>query len=183
MSLYVITSNAIPIDSIKKYNNNYLLSLLHSGILIPSAKKEKIYYYDIFQQVTDDEVEDTSSNQFDFNFIERPDITEALKLIARYLAQEEKGQLELDEDFQEEMIVIAACPFSWNQQLVKYLNEQLIELGSEVRCLNIFTHYKLPSMDRLAEALKVSLNTNFIYPDDPVAFGYALYQAIGGMLL
>lgn len=181
--IYLLTSNAIPITSIKSYNDNFIFSLLHSEISRVHKNRTNIYQFDIFiQDGMDTEDFETSEEMVNIDIHEQPTITSSLDQIAETLAAAEERQNARDEDLREEITIAVACQYDWNQQIVKYLNSALAEIGSNLVAINLYRELHIPSMDRLTNSLKTALSTEFIYPDDPVAFGYALLTALGGML-
>ena len=44
--------------------------------------------------------------------------------------------------------------------------------------LDLYQYLKITSKDNLVNILTQTLNTKFVYPDDPVAFGYAIYETL-----
>lgn len=181
--IYLLTSNSIPITSIKAYNDNFTLSLLHSELSKVHKKNATFYQYDIFiQDGMDTEEFDITDNMINVDIHEYPDITSSLDKIAEIVYSAEHRQDARDEDVREEITLAVCCQYSWNQQVVKYLNSALDELGSSVVAISVFKELHVASMERLSNTLQTVLNTTFIYPDDPVSFGYALHYALGGML-
>lgn len=181
--VYLLTSNNIPITSIKNYNDNFILSLLHSEVSKVHRSRTEIYQFDIFiQDGMDTDDFDNSEDLINLDIHEHPDITSSLDQIAEMLVKAESRQEARDEDLREEITIAVACQYDWNQQIVKYLNNALSELDSNLIAINIFRELRIPSMDRLTQSLKTALSTEFIYPDDPISFGYALLTALGGML-
>lgn len=181
--IYLLTSNAIPIKSIRDYNDNFVLSLLHTEVSKVHRKQTKFYQYDIFfQEEMDTEEFGKSDSNVTIDLHEYPDITTSLDRIAEMLITAENRQLARDEDLAEEITLAICCDYDWNQQVVKYLNEYFAEQGSNLTAINLYRELHVASKDRLATTLKTVLNSEFIYPDDPIAFGYALHYALGGLL-
>lgn len=181
--LYVITSNDVPIKSVHEYTGAYQLSLLHQYPSAVMKKGKMISVYDIFVQ-DESSLEDglDSSHLVEIDIHESPSIFSSLEEIAAILRAAEIEEFEKDEDIRSEIRVVCACKYQWNREITRQLQEFLGNQDSEIIPLNLFTELHIPSMDRLVNTLKTALNTQFIYPDDPIAFGFALYQALGGLL-
>lgn len=78
----------------------------------------------------------------------------------------------------EEIIVAVACQYEINRKVADALSRELKQAGSSIVPLNLYASLKIPSREKLVEYLKLALGSDHIYPDDPVAFGYALYVAM-----
>lgn len=180
--LYVITSNDVPIRSVHDYTGGYELSLLHQ-FSSPVMPGKMISSYDLFMQ-DETSLEDglDSSHLIDIEVHESPSIFSSLEEISELLRAAELSEEEKDEDIRSEIRVVCACKYQWNKEITRQLGSYLGDRDSEIIPINLFTEFHIPSMDRLANTLKTTLNTTFIYPDDPISFGYALYQALGGLL-
>ena len=182
--IYLLTSNILPIRSIREYNDNFIISLLHVVPFAPLTNGKMKYVYDIFHQ-SEMEMDDQYTNQTDIEFHLHPvaTIEEALVSISQQIKGTEEMIQSRDEDSQEELVFGVCCDYAWNGQVVKYLNNLFGEMDNcEIQCLNLYTYLKIPSVEAMSRTLKNSLGTEFVYPEEPVAFGYALHTAIGGLL-
>ena len=181
--IYILTANSVPMKSIKDYNDNFVFSLLHTENSKIHKAKKTFYQYDIFlQDGMDTEGYDISGDMINCDIHEHPEITSSLDHIVEILLAAEERQAMRDEDLQEEITLMVCCDYQWTQTYVKELNERFAEAESELTALNIYRELHIASKDRLTTMLKTALNTEFIYPDDPIAFGYALVTALGGLL-
>jgi hypothetical protein len=163
--------------------------LLHSESSKFHRTKTQIFQYDIFtQDSSSPDLEDcVSSDGINFDIHEQPTITSALDEIANLLMDVWEKQQARSEDLKEEITLACCCPYKINQQFVKYLNEIFsdvdMSIGKDLVALNLYNQLRVSSSSRMAELLRSLLNTEFIYPDDPISFGYALNQVlVGGMI-
>lgn len=181
----VITSNQISIKgNIRSYQNNFIICHLYTkNILVTSSPLEQmvfdIYYQDGMDLETNgEEYENTDTMKFNFHPV--PTITSAFDMISSEICDMELDAEDENENQNTEIFrCFIACQYSWNQAATAYFRNQFEELQMETPAENIFRCLKLPSMERLVNLLKVSLNTTFIYPDDPISFSYAIYKALG----
>lgn len=179
---HIISSNLESVKSIRLYNENFIIVHLHVVHQAPLMKYTPRYIYDIYYQdgmELDDSYE--SEDDVKFNLYPVASITEALDNIADELVDTDYEESKKDEDKTEEIAVICACNPDWNKQVTKYMNDQFSSLDSSLEAMNLYTYMKIGSMDRLVQSLKSSLNTEFVYPDEPISFAYALYQCVTRM--
>jgi hypothetical protein len=189
--IYLLTSNDIQIRNIKSYSENFIISLLHSQTSKFHRTPTQIFQYDIFtQDALSPDLEDCeSSDGINFDIHEHPTITSALDEIAQMLMDGLAKQQARSEDLREEITIACCCTYDGNQQIVKHLNEIFSDadsnelIGKDLVALNLYNQLRVGSKARIAELLRSLLNTEFIYPDDPISFGYALNQVlVGGMI-
>ena len=109
---------------------------------------------------------------------------EALTQICEVIHDQEILIQSKDEDNKEELLLTSCCDYNWNKQVVKYVNTQLGDYDdqTETTCINLYQYLKVPGMTAMVRMLKNILGTDFIYPEDPVAFGYAVYRILGGRI-
>lgn len=183
--LHVITSNPVDIKHLKQYANNFILVHTYAKIAIPSVNFAT-YFMDCYHQEGMDlsEYEDyEDDSQFRYSFEDAIQPGPAIETIAEKILNEDlAAKADTPDDNPEEHMVAFACDYRWNQSAVKRFNSWMREHNSEITAVNLFTVLKVPSMKKLAEYIKMALSTEFVYPDDPVAFGYAVYQTLNGMV-
>ena len=109
-------------------------------------------------------------------------LTTVLDDIAGMIAAYQEYNLSQDEDDQEELNVIVVCEKQWNKEVVRYLNRALADRIEDIEdypnVLDLYQYLKITSKDNLVNILTQTLNTKFVYPDDPIAFGYAIYETL-----
>lgn len=179
---HIITSNLGTVGSIHQYQDNFIIVHLHVVHQAPLVNYTPHFIYDVYYQdgmVLDEDYE--SDNEVEFVLHPVASITEALDSITDDLVDDDYEENKKDQDKTEERAIVTACNPSWNRQVTRYMNEQISSLGSSLEVMNLYTYMKIVNIDRLVQSLKASLNTEFIYPDEPISFAYALYQCVTRM--
>lgn len=178
----LITSNIIPIRSIKDYNDNFIICYLHTSLITPHNPPKTKYIFEIYYQTDMLIDEEETDHEMVFNYHPVSTITEALDKIADFVQYEVETEMDKDEDLRDEVTVGVCCDYSWNTQVVKYLNSNFADHELEFECLNLYQYLKIVRVERLVQTLKGALGTEFIYPEDPVNFGYALHLGLAGLV-
>lgn len=183
--LHVITSNPIEVTSLAKYNDNFIIVHLTEKLIAPTADGRKGYHFKIYHQdgMSTDEFDDYETIPgYKYELIPTRSINDAFVAIADDLVEaEDKAESEAAEfDFVPDQIVVAcACGKQWNSKAVQYINNE-ISLDAETRVFDIYRYLKITKESQLEAYVKANLQTEFVYPEDPVAYSYALYQVLGG---
>lgn len=178
---YILTSNQSELEF--NYSDDFELSLFSNQKNHINLKQPEQYHFQIFSKDTKPLTESyQSENEFYFEFHDVPDIGESIRQIAETIVNREQKELEKDEDLREELTIIVCCTYKWNRRIVNLLNEQFREFNSELECLDLYRYMKIGSTERMTQGLKGVLNTDHIYPDDPVMYGFAIYQITGGVI-
>lgn len=182
--IQILTSNKILSKSIKSYVDNFIFCFLHTKYQYPMNPPKLIYQFDIFYQdgmeFDQDDYSNTDTMIFKFHPVNA--ITTALEEISSMIVDLELDNEEQDEDLQEDNQFCVCCDYLTNQQIVQYLNHQFNELDSDTTCLNLYQYLKITDTEKLVHLVKMVLSTDFVYPDEPISFSYALYKAIKGMI-
>lgn len=186
--LHIITSNAVPVKNIKEYNDNFVIChLFQKEMNGPFSRMKMKFDFHIFHQdeMEFDQEEYMNSADMEFHFNSEPDITESLKAIIQTIdSYNEKynGKDGEDEDNPEEFQVIVACNKQWNKQVVKYLRQRFHDKGLDITPLDIYEYFGIVNIDKLKNMIQSALGSEFVYPEDPVSFAYALYMTFAGGL-
>lgn len=186
--LHIITSNAVPVKNIKEYNDNFVIChLFQKEMNAPFSRMKMKYDFHVFHQdeMEFDQEEYMNSADMEFHFNPEPDITESLKAIIQTIdSYNEKynGKDGEDEDNPEEFQVIVACNKQWNKQVVKYLRQRFHDKGLDITPLDIYEYFGIVNIDKLKNMIQSALGSEFVYPEDPVSFSYALYMTFAGGL-
>ena len=189
--LHVITSNPLKLGSIHRNNNNFIVVHTYTKIIIPRVATSIGYGIDIYHQdgMSLEEFDDYHSDDgIVYDFIPVAAITQALDMISDVITrdetqrQERNRNLEQDDDPPDESMVAVSCDQSWNKQASRYINQILSSNGIELSAIDLYSTLKIVSQNRLTEYLKKSLGTEFIYPEDPVSYGYAIHRVLGGIM-
>ena len=180
--LHIITSNIIPVKNIKDYNDNFILvHLFQKEVPGPYSIPRMKFDFHIFHQdemeLEQDEYLNTSDMEFHFN--PEGDITQSLDQIVQTLDtwnEKYNGNDDTDQSNPEEFQIVVACDKSWNKQVVKYLKQKFHDTGLDMEPLDLFKFFGIVEYDKLKEMLKSNLGTEFIYPEEPISFSYALFK-------
>lgn len=205
--LHIITSNRVPVNSLKEYSENFILChKSKTEINVPYRDIVFQHQFSIYiQSGMNSQIESenyTSSVEEKFLEYQVPTISEALEDIGRNISDDllsktfrrpnERGtggknnKKQNDTDI-EEPIIFCACDPSWNHLACAFLNKYfrrnlLAKYGVNVECLNLFSYLKVVNDDAIKSMIKNILNTDFIYPDEPVSFSYALDRVMLGLV-
>lgn len=110
-----------------------------------------------------------------------PSFAEVISQLSKIILADERRSLATAKSSKtdpDEIIVAVACRYDTSRQVTDALSRELKKAGSSIVPFNFYTALKIPSQEKLVEYLKLALGSEHIYPDDPVAFGYALYTAM-----
>jgi len=187
--IHIVTSNPLNIKSLSDYNDNFIICHLQEKILLPFANAAMGYYFKVYHQdgMIPDEMDDYQNEaNYKYDFIPVRSIPEALKLIAQdVVSSEQSTQKEADDtgNTREEVTLVTACGYKWNKQVVQKLNFAINRADGETTCLDLYTYLRAPSLEKLGEIVKNNLQSQFVYPEDPIAFSYALMRMLNGVYM
>ena len=187
--IHVITSNPITVKSIYDYTQNFIICDCSETSYPPYQElgyKVEIYYADGMDTSDFDQYVD--ENLIRYTQIPIVSIQSAADEIANKLIQEvsaasgtkdvRTGGAPAAENTQ----LVVACSYQWNHKLVRYIEDKLAAAKVDVDILDIYRYMKFPSDEKLSTYVKAALGTEFIYPDDPVQYSYALMLVVGGVI-
>lgn len=186
--LHTITSNPIEVKRLTDYHDNFIIVHLTDKVLLPYANGQTGLYFKVYHQdgmdVQDyDEYEDTPDMRFEF--IPVTSIQEALSKIADDLIESEdlNDAYAEEHDIQKDEIMVACvCGYKWNAQATRFINKNIEEDTTDIRVVNMYQYFRIPSEAKMAQFVKTALGSEFVYPDDPIAYAYALHRVLGGDL-
>lgn len=182
--LHVITSNVTGIKHLNGYVQNFILVDTTTRLSIPSVN-DSYFQFDIYHEdgmdleSLEDYVDDSS---FRYNLLTGIQPGPIIETMAEKILTEDQEAKAKDPTNPPEMMIAFACDYDWNQSAVKRFNGYMKEHLSELRAVNLFTVLKVPSSEKLAEYVRMALSTEFVYPEDPVSYGYAVYQTLSGLV-
>lgn len=189
--LHVVTSNPISVKSIHRPVDNFIVAHVFPKLIIPRVATSMGHGITIYHQdgMSMDEYEDyVNDSDIVYEFVPVNSITDALDRIADVVSEEENRREEADrnrsedDDVQDESMLAFVCDASWNRSATRYVNERLTDAGVELQAIDLYSTLRIPSREKLADYIKVSLGSSFVYPEDPVAFGYAVHRVLGGIM-
>ena len=147
----IITSNPIQLkNNIYDYVDNFEIVCVRERSLSTMRTPTSVYQYDVwYHDGMDIEIE-TNDHEFQFHYYPTDVLTTALDEIAKLIIMIQEAILERDED----------------------------DVGNYPNVMDLYQYLRIGNKDDFANIMKNTLNTQFIYPEDPVAFGYAVYQTL-----
>lgn len=192
---HVITSNGIPIRSIRDYIENFVLVHMYTTELKFGRKPITKFIFDIYHYDGLDENElqpegcvYTSSTEYEYNFIPVAGILPALDMITATVLRFTQSSLDGNDSVplsgtnDTTDTVAIAVPYEYSNQIRKYLDDQFVDHSSDIEALDMLRYMKFVKLDRLSASLKTLLNTEFVYQDEPISFAYSVYLGlIGGI--
>lgn len=183
----IITSNPTTIKNIQDYTDNFIVVHLMECTMISLSVQTSGYKFNIYHQdgmdLSEYEEYQNSSN-LRFEFIPVRTISEALdKIIETIVQDEEQARTEAEKfnENQEELMVASVVDMSWNKLGINYINNGLAQHDCESSCLNLYQYLRVGSIQSLVNILKGRLQSDFVYPEDPVAFSYAIMRVLNGV--
>lgn len=183
--VHILTSNAVPIRSIREYNDNFLICHLSTSKIVVFNPPKTCYNFHLYhQEEYDISTEGEYENTDDMKFLSYPvvGITEALDRIASSIIHEVESipPQAGEDDIPDEHIIAVACGYNWTPQVVKYLNTRFAEAECDLKCLNLYQYMKVVDIQKMANIVKQSLGSEFVYPEDPIAFSFSIHKAMMG---
>lgn len=181
--LFTLTSNPQEVESIKYIRDDFILCLACNYRNPMTVKHTRVYHFDIIYcsgAPAEDLYGSDGELLFDFHPVE--DIQQAVEVIGKLLnTRFQREQAKEDPDDRDEIALAVCCSYPWTQRMTRMITEELDDLKADVACQNLYRTLHQPSTDRVVQMTNSMLNTTAVTADDPVTFGYALQQALGGM--
>lgn len=143
-------------DAISYYNNELFNTYYKSGMNME----------DVIAEYSPED--DSSDDDDEYNFIEKVYISEVIEEIAANISTLEEYDPK----------IIIAIEGLFGTLVTSKLNKIFRSNSVELEAVNLFQYYKISNLEALTKSVKSSLNTNFIYPEDPISFSYALYKFV-----
>ena len=131
-----------------------------------------VYCQDGIEQTISEDYE--STNNEIFNFIPSRSIQESLDQIIEDILENYDTN-----DENEFVIVVVSDPIS-SKNICKYMNSKFTEEETDLKTMNLLEYMNMKSLDELSDSIKNTLNSDFVYPDDPISFSYAIRILLNG---
>ena len=181
---HIITASPLSAGNIREYSDNFIVTHLYTGHVAPLAQPSVLMsvYHQPEMELDYDSYDQLNSDTFKVTFNSTAAVTQALDSIAERILSIESSEKEKDEDLQNDLTITVCAQYVNNRQIVRYLDDYFADHESSLSCLDLYRYMHVANIDRIADTLKKMLNTEFIYPDDPITFGYALYNVLGRIL-
>lgn len=183
---HVITCNQIgEIKSLKQPVENFVICHFHEyDAKFYLTKKTKpifdLYVQDEYCDDVESLLEEYESEQV--NVYEVPALSEISNILSHNIAAEYTPEDLLDENSDKELPSVYLCAdVSFSNLMTSSLNRSFRNMGLELEAINLMKYYQLTNFSKFVDMMKTELETQFIYPDDPVQFAFVTnYMLRGG---
>ena len=160
--IHIITSNSVPVRSIYDYIDNFQI-VHHTKRPVPVPFSDMIM-----------------KHVFQVYIHEMDSIVHSLDEIANGIIDQWKKEKASGEE--EETIIVVACSPEWNHAACRYLDKRIQAKGLDTGCMNLYKTLHVMSTESMKKIVSNTLNTDMIYPEEPVPFAYALDRALIGLV-
>ncbi len=107
------------------------------------------------------------------NVYEVPALSEISEILSQNIAAEYNPDDLLDENSDKELPCVYLCAdVDFSNLMTASLNRSFRNKGLELEAINLMKYYKLTNFSKLVDMMKTELETQFIYPEDPVQFAF-----------
>ena len=182
--IHLVTRNLIRVNKLSEYTDNFVICHLKERVIPPMVNS--VNWFTVYYQSgmsTSDFEDYTDDNQYKYRYVEVRSISDALDKIISDITSE-YNTMRANEDFRneapEEIMLACACDVQLNRLVVQYFEKHFSSEHIEVSPLNLHQYLKVATQERLADIVKMSLQSEFVYPEDPISFAYALKRTIDG---
>ena len=182
---HIITCNPIgKIRSLKDSIDNFMVCHLHEKDAKFYLTKTSRIVYDLYvQDELSDEVDEllTSYDDTEIRVNEVPSLSVIPEMVSETILQEYTPEDLLDEDRDKEPPnVYISADVDFSRLMTAALNRQFRNDSLELEALNLLSYYHLASFAKMVEMMKRELESDFIYPEDPVSFAYVTNRLLRG---
>lgn len=174
---HVITCNPIgEIKSLKQPIENFVVCHFHEyDAKFYLTKKTKpifdLYVQDEYCDDVESLLEEYESEQV--NVYEVPALSEISEILSQNIAAEYNPDDLLDENSDKELPCVYLCAdVDFSNLMTASLNRSFRNKGLELEAINLMKYYQLTNFSKLVDMMKTELETQFIYPEDPVQFAF-----------
>lgn len=177
--LFCLSSNCSSVAHIREYTESFALCLLHTRYEYPFHPPKRTFVFDVYYQDGMDMEPEENENNMEFRYHSCSTITDALDQIAELLINISQVEQNKDEDIREEIMISVCGTYKTNKEICNYLNECFVNHDdTDLQAVDLYQYYKIGSSVAMTNTFKKILHTEFIYPDDPISFSYAMYQVM-----
>lgn len=174
---HVITCNPIgDIKSLKQPIENFVVCHFHEyDTKFYLTKKTKpifdLYVQDEYCDDVESLLEEYESEQV--NVYEVPALSEISEILSQNIAAEYNPDDLLDENSDKELPCVYLCAdVDFSNLMTSSLNRSFRNKGLELEAINLMKYYQLTNFSKLVDMMRTELETQFIYPEDPVQFAF-----------
>lgn len=182
---HIITCNPITkLRSLKDPVDNFIVCHFHEvDAKFYLTKKTRLVYDLYVQDEQSDEIEEIINSYSDetIRVHEIAYLSEIPELVSETLLQEYDPEDLLDENGDKELPnVYVSADYDFSRLLTASLNRQFREDSLELEAVNLLQYYNFTKLEKMVEMMKRELESNFIYPEDPVSFAYVTNRLLRG---
>ena len=156
---------------------------LCENIIVPFNSNQSGYIFTVYyhhdKNINSYKNSYTDTQSMRFKFVPVTDLIQALNLISESIINTQKQNM----DVVEENMVAFMLNTSWNTQCLNYINRQLKQKNQTLSCFDIYRYMGIVNKSKLADVIKSMLQTDKVFPDDPIAFAYSVMIALNGARL
>lgn len=189
-----ITTNSISdiFRSVHDDLDNFMVCHLYQTDLNVTSQRTLINRFNVYYKDGMD-IEETmeayaSDRKNKFRFVPVAYISEALDKISNNIANrinasiDDEYDSDMDEDDSDELDVQIFCVMEAEmaRRFCSYLNKRFRDNETECEAVSLLQYTKMTKLEDLRSTLCAVFNTDFIYAEDPIQFGYVCRQYVEG---
>ena len=189
-----ITTNPISdqFKSVKDDTENFIICHHYQSDLKVTTQSTKVNRFNIYyQDGMDDVIEEimetyASDSRNKFRFVPVAYIAEALDKIINNISNRIASAVDEDDDSDDEddaeadVQIICAMEEKVARGFCSYLNKECRNNEVECEAISMLQYSKIPKLEDLKNTFVSVFHTEFIYPEDPIQFGYVCRKYVEG---
>lgn len=169
----IIVSSRSDFRSFKEPTEDLMIVYQYTTPIYTTSSPSNLENYDVYLPVLMDLPDETKDyinhSGLKINVDEFAMPYEALDQIYEKIIASEK-------DDNEQHSLVIASDFNFSKLAEAYFNRKNKEFGTDIGILNLIKHMKFIEFNSLVNSIKSLLGVNDIYPNDLIAFSYAVRQ-------
>ena len=189
-----ITTNPISdqFKSVRDETDNFIICHHYQTDLKVALQSTKLNRFNIYyQEGMEDIIEETmetyaSDSRNKFRFVPVAYISEALDKIINNISNRITSVMDEDIDLDDEgdaeadVQIICAMETNVARGFCSYLNKSCRNNEVECEAISMLQYSKIPKLEDLKNSFVSVFHTEFIYPEDPIQFGYVCRKYVEG---
>ena len=189
-----ITTNPISdqFKSVRDETDNFIICHHYQTDLKVTSQSTKLNRFNIYyQEGMEDIIEETmetyaSDSRNKFRFVPVAYISEALDKIINNISNRITSVMDEDIDPDDEgdaeadVQIICAMETNVARGFCSYLNKSCRNNDVECEAISMLQYSKIPKLEDLKNTFVSVFHTEFIYPEDPIQFGYVCRKYVEG---
>lgn len=189
-----ITTNPISdqFKSVRDETDNFIICHYYQTDLKVTSQSTKLNRFNIYyQEGMEDIIEETmetyaSDSRNKFRFVPVAYISEALDKIINNISNRITSAMDEDidpddeDDAEADVQIICAMEENVARGFCSYLNKACRNNEVECEAISMLQYSKIPKLEDLKNSFVSVFHTEFIYPEDPIQFGYVCRKYVEG---